>query len=302
MSLISAAALCVLLSSDPTGSGLSSRTGLVPAMAGAMTAYTDAGADGVCEALAGVPVMRKYLALKWAEAHVLDRLVYLIASGVWSTRSGRVLNSVRSLGSTDKDRYLQEMLPEVNRLSEAFQIHAALVFGQMIAESGWSSLLGRRESTLVGRCSNLFAVKATGTQEDRDARARRISNAVGYRVSPATSFSRSTQEEYSPGERVRVEAEWACYESPRDSVAHYVYMLANSSRYSGCRQFTDPYQQLLWVWLSGYATSSTYFDSVAQVIESLTGVPPTPAQRTLAYEAGLLSPRDRRGLRDRLNP
>lgn len=299
MPLISAAALCVLMLSTPDHSGFPSRVGLVPAMAGALSDYTSAGATGVCEAMASVPVMRKFGALGWVEDHAIERLVAFVANREWSAGGRYSLSVTRSLGD-DKDHFLQGMLPDVNRLSEQFGIHAALVLGQMIAESGWSSLLGRRDSALVGDCHNLFAVKASGEQEDRDARAARISAAVGYLVHPATVVSRGTQEEYTPGVRVTTRAEWACYASNRDALAHYIYMLAHSSRYSGCRQFTDPYQQLLWVWLSGYATSSSYFASVSRVITSLTGSVPSPAQYAIAMEASQASAEERRSMRERL--
>lgn len=76
-----------------------------------------------------------------------------------------------------------------------------------------------------------------------------------------------TTEEFVPGEKVKINDNFASYSSKSDSFNSYGSLLSSSQRYRYATQnFSDqPGMFIIWVWANGYATDSSYPTKIASV-------------------------------------
>lgn len=192
-----------------------------------------------------------------------------------------------------RESFFREHLDDANHLARQFRVHAAVILAQMAYESGW----GRSVSVQDG-CNGYFGVKASSPSPHV---REMLERSTGWTVSPVRTREYATSEVVS-GERVRTRAGFSCYSTSQDAMAYYVWMLANKDRYKDLRQFLCPYHQVMWIWLSGYATSDRYFHSAASIIRRITGKEIPQNLRLLATEASGMDAASRAELRPRIIP
>lgn len=196
------------------------------------------------------------------------------------------LAQAEPLGLTGiQGEFYQEHAEDVYYIADRLGVSSTVLITQMGLESGW----GRSPSVRDG-CNGYFGIKISSrsSDEDRQRRARLISNKLGYTVYPAQPREYATREFYN-GEYVRSRREFACYRTSRGAIAHYAWMISRNPRYSKAFVFSNPYSQVLTIWLSGYATSPRYFNTSAEIIEKITGESPAEEHLQIARAAALVN-------------
>ena len=118
-------------------------------------------------------------------------------------------------------------------------VHSPII-AQAILESGW----GR--STLASEYNNYFGLKCGGAWNGK-------------------SVNMATQEEYEVGVMTDIRDNFRVFDSMEDGVKGY-FDFINYSRYSNLKGVTDPEEYCRLIKEDGYATSSTYVDSLVRVI------------------------------------
>lgn len=118
-------------------------------------------------------------------------------------------------------------------------VHSPII-AQAILESGW----GR--STLASEYHNYFGLKCGGAWNGK-------------------SVNMATQEEYEVGVMTDIRDNFRVFDSMEDGVKGY-FDFINYSRYSNLKGVTDPEEYCRLIKEDGYATSSTYVDSLVRVI------------------------------------
>lgn len=118
-------------------------------------------------------------------------------------------------------------------------VHSPII-AQAILESGW----GR--STLASEYNNYFGLKCGGAWNGK-------------------SVNMATQEEYEVGVMTDIRDNFRVFDSMEDGVKGY-FDFINYSRYSNLKGVTDPEEYCRLIKEDGYATSSTYVDSLMRVI------------------------------------
>ena len=118
-------------------------------------------------------------------------------------------------------------------------VHSPII-AQAILESGW----GR--STLASEYNNYFGLKCGGAWNGK-------------------SVNMATQEEYEVGVMTDIRDNFRVFDTMEDGVKGY-FDFINYSRYSNLKGVTDPEEYCRLIKEDGYATSSTYVDSLVRVI------------------------------------
>ena len=118
-------------------------------------------------------------------------------------------------------------------------VHSPII-AQAILESGW----GR--STLASEYNNYFGLKCGGAWTGK-------------------SVNMATQEEYDVGVMTDIRDNFRVFDSMEDGVKGY-FDFINYNRYSNLKGVTDPEEYCRLIKEDGYATSSTYVDSLVRVI------------------------------------
>ena len=118
-------------------------------------------------------------------------------------------------------------------------VHSPII-AQAILESGW----GR--STLASEYNNYFGLKCGGAWNGK-------------------SVNMATQEEYEVGVMTDIRDNFRVFDSMEDGIKGY-FDFINYSRYSNLKGVTDPEEYCRLIKEDGYATSSTYVDSLVRVI------------------------------------
>lgn len=118
-------------------------------------------------------------------------------------------------------------------------VHSPII-AQAILESGW----GR--STLASEYHNYFGLKCGGAWNGK-------------------SVNMATQEEYEVGVMTDIRDNFRVFDSMEDGIKGY-FDFINYSRYSNLKGVTDPEEYCRLIKEDGYATSSTYVDSLVRVI------------------------------------
>ena len=119
------------------------------------------------------------------------------------------------------------------------KVHSPII-AQAILESGW----GR--SSLASDYHNYFGLKCGGAWNVK-------------------SVNMATQEEYTAGVMTDIRDNFRVFDSMEDGVKGY-FDFINYSRYSNLKGVTDPEEYCRLIKEDGYATSSTYVDSLLRVI------------------------------------
>ena len=119
------------------------------------------------------------------------------------------------------------------------KVHSPII-AQAILESGW----GR--SSLASDYHNYFGLKCGGAWNGK-------------------SVNMATQEEYTAGVMTDIRDNFRVFDSMEEGVKGY-FDFINYSRYSNLKGVTDPEEYCRLIKEDGYATSSTYVDSLLRVI------------------------------------
>lgn len=137
--------------------------------------------------------------------------------------------------------FIEEIASYVKKYAGDYgiMVHSPII-AQAILESGW----GR--STLASEYHNYFGLKCGGAWNGK-------------------SVNMATQEEYEVGVMTDIRDNFRVFDSMEDGVKGY-FDFINYSRYSNLKGVTDPEEYCRLIREDGYATSSTYVDSLVRVI------------------------------------
>lgn len=137
--------------------------------------------------------------------------------------------------------FIEEIATYVKKYAGDYgiMVHSPII-AQAILESGW----GR--STLASEYHNYFGLKCGGAWNGK-------------------SVNMATQEEYTAGVMTDIRDNFRVFDSMEDGVNGY-FEFINYSRYSNLKGVTDPEEYCRLIKEDGYATSSTYVDSLLRVI------------------------------------
>ena len=119
------------------------------------------------------------------------------------------------------------------------EVHSPII-AQAILESGWG------KSTLASKYHNYFGLKCGGAWKGK-------------------SVNMTTKEEYKVGTLTNIRDNFRVYDTMEDGVKGY-FDFINTSRYSNLRGVRNPEEYVRRIKADGYATSSTYVDSLLRVI------------------------------------
>ena len=137
--------------------------------------------------------------------------------------------------------FIEEIATYVKKYAGDYgiMVHSPII-AQAILESGW----GR--STLASEYNNYFGLKCGGAWTGK-------------------SVNMATQEEYTAGVMTDIRDNFRVFDSMEDGVIGY-FDFINYSRYSNLKGVTDPEEYCRLIKEDGYATSSTYVNSLLRVI------------------------------------
>ena len=137
--------------------------------------------------------------------------------------------------------FIEEIATYVKKYASDYgiMVHSPII-AQAILESGW----GR--STLASEYNNYFGLKCGGAWNGK-------------------SVNMATQEEYEVGVMTDIRDNFRVFDSMEDGVKGY-FDFINYSRYSNLKGVTDPEEYCRLIKEDGYATSSTYVNSLIRVI------------------------------------
>lgn len=116
------------------------------------------------------------------------------------------------------------------------------IIAQAIIESNWG------KSGLTQKANNLFGIKCGSKWKGK-------------------SVNMKTKEEYSVGTLSDIRANFRAYDSLEESVHDY-FEFTNTKRYEALKSCTTPRQYCEAIKAAGYATSSTYVDTLMKCIDT----------------------------------
>lgn len=116
------------------------------------------------------------------------------------------------------------------------------IIAQAIIESNWG------QSGLTQRSNNLFGIKCGSSWKGR-------------------AVNMSTKEEYTVGTLTTVKSDFRAYDSIEDSIHDY-FEFTNTKRYAALKDCTTPLAYCEAIKAAGYATSSTYVDTLMKCINN----------------------------------
>ena len=119
------------------------------------------------------------------------------------------------------------------------EVHSPII-AQAILESGWG------KSSLASKYHNYFGLKCGGAWKGK-------------------SVNMATKEEYKVGTLTNIRDNFRVYDSMEDGVKGY-FDFINYSRYANLKGVKDPEEYCRRIKADGYATSSTYVDTLLKVI------------------------------------
>lgn len=141
----------------------------------------------------------------------------------------------------DKENFIQKVAEKVRKYAPLYGIgvHSPII-AQAILESGWGS------SVLASKYNNYFGLKCGGAWN-------------------GNSVNMTTQEEYTAGVMTDIRDNFRVFYDFDDGIRGY-FEFINYSRYSNLKGVTDPEEYCRLIKEDGYATSSTYVDSLLRII------------------------------------
>lgn len=143
---------------------------------------------------------------------------------------------------TDKQKFVDDIAKYVQKYAGSYgiSVHSPII-AQAILESGWG------KSRLATDYHNYFGMKC-GTKWT------------------GPSVNMTTQEEYAAGTLTTIKDNFRVYDNMEDGVKGY-FEFIQLSRYENLKGITDPQKYIETIKNDGYATSSTYVDSLMQIIK-----------------------------------
>ncbi len=142
----------------------------------------------------------------------------------------------------DKQKFVDDIAKCVKKYAGSYgiSVHSPII-AQAILESGWG------KSKLAADYHNYFGMKC-GTKWT------------------GPSVNMTTQEEYTAGTLATIKDNFRVYDNMEDGVKGY-FEFIQLSRYENLKGITDPQKYIETIKNDGYATSSTYVDSLMQIIK-----------------------------------
>lgn len=119
------------------------------------------------------------------------------------------------------------------------EVHSPII-AQAILESGWG------KSSLASKYHNYFGLKCGGAWKGK-------------------SVNMATKEEYKVGTLTNIRDNFRVYDSMEDGVKGY-FDFINTRRYANLKGVRSPEEYVRRIKADGYATSSTYVDSLMRII------------------------------------
>lgn len=142
----------------------------------------------------------------------------------------------------NKQKFVDNIAKYVKKYASSYGISVySPIIAQAILESGWG------KSKLAADYHNYFGMKC-GTKWT------------------GPSVNMTTQEEYEVGTLTTIKDNFRVYDSMENGVKGY-FEFIQLSRYENLKGITDPRKYIETIKNDGYATSSTYVDSLMQIIE-----------------------------------
>lgn len=142
----------------------------------------------------------------------------------------------------DKQKFVDDIAKCVKKYAGSYGINVhSPIIAQAILESGWG------KSKLAADYHNYFGMKC-GTKWT------------------GPSVNMTTQEEYAAGTLTTIKDNFRVYDNMEDGVKGY-FEFIQLSRYENLKGITDPQKYIETIKNDGYATSSTYVDSLMQIIK-----------------------------------
>ena len=142
----------------------------------------------------------------------------------------------------DEELFIQKVAEKVRKYAPLYGIgvHSPII-AQAIVESGWG------ESVLASRYNNYFGLKCGSSWK-------------------GSSVNMATREEYKPGVVTNIRDNFRTYEDLDAGIRGY-FEFISYSRYSNLKGVTNPREYCEKIKSDGYATSSSYVDTLMRVIQ-----------------------------------
>ena len=142
----------------------------------------------------------------------------------------------------DEELFIQKVAEKVRKYAPLYGIgvHSPII-AQAIVESGWG------ESVLASRYNNYFGLKCGSSWK-------------------GSSVNMATREEYKPGVVTNIRDNFRTYEDFDAGIRGY-FEFISYSRYSNLKGVTNPREYCEKIKSDGYATSSSYVDTLMKVIQ-----------------------------------
>lgn len=143
---------------------------------------------------------------------------------------------------TDKQKFVDDIAKHVQKYASSYgiSVHSPII-AQAILESGWG------KSRLATDYHNYFGMKC-GTKWT------------------GPSVNMTTQEEYTAGTLATIKDNFRVYDNMENGVKGY-FEFIQLSRYENLKGIVNPQKYIETIKNDGYATSSTYVDSLMQIIK-----------------------------------
>ena len=142
----------------------------------------------------------------------------------------------------DEEVFIQKVAEKVRKYAPLYGIgvHSPII-AQAIVESGWG------ESVLASKYNNYFGLKCGSSWK-------------------GSSVNMATREEYKPGVVTNIRDNFRTYEDFDAGIRGY-FEFISYSRYSNLKGVTNPREYCEKIKSDGYATSSSYVDTLMRVIQ-----------------------------------
>lgn len=139
-----------------------------------------------------------------------------------------------------REKFMKEVAPVIVRVaSEKGYKYPSAIIAQAICESGWG------DSKLASKYHNYFGMKCGSSWKGKYTDMR-------------------TKEEYKKGTLTDISAKFRAYDSIEQGVRGY-FDFISTKRYSNLKKANSAYEYIDMLKADGYATSSTYVDTVYNI-------------------------------------
>lgn len=144
--------------------------------------------------------------------------------------------------TADQKKFIEDIAKYVQKYAYVYgiMVHSPII-AQAIIESGWG------KSRLSAEYHNYFGLKCGSKWT-------------------GPSVNMTTKEEYEPGTLTTIKDNFRVYANTEEGVKGY-FEFIQLARYENLRGITDPKKYIETIKADGYATSSTYVDSVYKAVE-----------------------------------